>query len=227
MYHRGECVNSVGIRDALQQFLEFLGHTPLMLVGHNIRRFDCYVLLNAFRACGMFEQLVAAPISGFVDTLPLLRKRRRHFMSHKLCALHLDYFGETFKAHDAREDAHALQKIINKAHVPHQELTKHSFSLRWFVKFETYKTNKDKHLATWKTVMKRKVVTQFMAWKASGSGLGYDVVMQVYAYSGEAGVKRLLQQRTANRKPRVTERKGITQKICRHLHKELQRSRFH
>ncbi|XP_076102946.1 uncharacterized protein LOC143072050 [Mytilus galloprovincialis] len=73
MFHQGKVVESSTISTALDGFLEFLkaaGHN-IYLTGHNIKTFDCHILINTLKSVGKTEELKKC-VEGFVDTRLLL-----------------------------------------------------------------------------------------------------------------------------------------------------------
>ena len=223
MYHRGNPVKSVGIGEALNLFLEFLGDWPVVVVGHNIKAFDCLILLNAARGCDMVDRLHNA-VHGFVDTLPLFRQVNKRLKSHSLGHLHEHYLGRNYDSHDAREDARALQEIVDKAEITRVTLSRHSFTLAYIIEVQGFREKTEKLLQTWRPLLEEKVVSEYIAKKAASSGLSFDDVRRAFAEGKEAGAKRVLQQLTpAEEKARVTDRRNILDSICRYLRRETER----
>ena len=70
---------------------------------------------------------------------------------------------------------------------------------------------------TWAPLVAKEVVSQDMADKASEGGLSFDDVRRAFARDGEDGARRVLQERTAEGKARVTDRRNSLDSICRHL----------
>nr|KAG5704822.1 hypothetical protein BaRGS_015205 [Batillaria attramentaria] len=114
MCHRGAPVLSLPLKEALERFLDFLGAEPVVLFGHNCKRFDCPVLFNAAKACGRLEDL-QKKVAGFVDTLPLFREGHRGLKSYKQELLYEHYFQESYSSHDAAADALALERLVKAA----------------------------------------------------------------------------------------------------------------
>ena len=227
MYHRGNPVESVGIREALNLFLDFLGDRPVVVVGHNIKAFDCPILLNAARACGSdtVDRLQDA-VHGFVDTLPLFRQVNKRLKSHSLGHLHEHYLGRNHDSHDAREDARALQEIVDKAKITRETLSRHSFTLTYITEVQGFHEKTERLLQTWRPLVEEKVVSENIAKKAASSGLSFDDVRRAFAEGKEVGAKRVLQQPTpAEGKARVTDRRNILDSICRYLRRETERQR--
>ncbi|XP_053346834.1 three prime repair exonuclease 4 [Clarias gariepinus] len=124
-------VLTISLKEALVSFITFLrmfGH-PL-LVGHNIRRFDCLVLtrvLDEFDLKAAFQ----AEIMGFVDSLPLARQLLKDsgINSFKQENLVKNVLGISYVAHDALSDVQALQKVYWALRPTASQIQQHMFSL--------------------------------------------------------------------------------------------------
>lgn len=114
LFHHRKPVLTNSLQEALVSFMTFLRMfgRPL-LVGHNIRRFDCPVLA---RALDEFDLKVAfqAGIMGFLDSLPLTRQllKDSEVKSFKQENLVKTVLGDSYAAHDALADVQALQKLF-------------------------------------------------------------------------------------------------------------------
>ncbi|XP_076445543.1 DNA polymerase III PolC-type-like [Babylonia areolata] len=137
MYHHGDAVESLTITRALEAFIAFLGEEPVVLIGHNIKTFDCPRLLNALTACGLVERFGRA-VHGFVDTLPLFREICPRAANHRQPTLVRHYLGKEYPAHDAREDVKALQQVVDRARPGHDVFTRHSFTLEHIIELQQY-----------------------------------------------------------------------------------------
>lgn len=101
-----------------------------LLVGHNIRRFDCLVLarvLDEFDLKATFQ----AGIVGFLDSLPLTRQLLKDsgICSFKQENLIKTVLGISYAAHDALGDVQALQKLYWALRPTASQIQKHIFSL--------------------------------------------------------------------------------------------------
>lgn len=129
LHHRPVLTNS--LKEALVSFITFLRMfgRPL-LVGHNIRRFDCLVLarvLDEFDLKAAFH----AGILGFLDSLPLTRQLLKDsgVYSFKQENLVKTVLGVSYVAHDALGDAQALQKLYWALRPTASQIQQHTFSL--------------------------------------------------------------------------------------------------
>lgn len=103
--------------DDLLSHLDTIQH-PCVLVGHNSAKFDIPRLMYQLRFCE--RQLCRAldmPLY-FGDSLAALRKVSWLNKSKALGSVYQDITGKTFDAHDALEDATALQVIMEDQVVP-------------------------------------------------------------------------------------------------------------
>ncbi|NP_001373584.1 three prime repair exonuclease 4 isoform X1 [Danio rerio] len=128
--HRRPLLTS-SLKEALLSFISFLRMLdhPLLL-GHNIRRFDCPVLaraLDEFSLRSHFQR----EVSGFVDTLPLARQllKDHGLQSFKQESLVKNLLGVSYAAHNALEDVQALQKLYWKLKPSANQIQQHTFTL--------------------------------------------------------------------------------------------------
>ncbi|MBN3307851.1 PML protein, partial [Amia calva] len=119
------------LREALTSFLAFLHmfHKPL-LAGHNIRRFDCPVLLRALDEVHLRGEFKHT-ISGFLDTLLLARELLKDtsiqsFRQENLVKMIL---GTSYQAHNALEDVKALQRLCCAWMPTSEQVLRHTFTL--------------------------------------------------------------------------------------------------
>ncbi len=100
----------------MDQFLEFLRRqeAPVVLVGHNIKKFDWPFLRKAADVCGLLDSLVQLAPSC-LDTLLLFRETHKGLDSYKQEKLYADFVKGTYDAHDAMGDVCALQRLLPHA----------------------------------------------------------------------------------------------------------------
>lgn len=131
LYLHRQPVLTNSLREVLVSFIAFLQMLgrPLV-VGHNIRRFDCVLLARALDEFGLraeFESLV----SGYVDTLPLSREVLKDYglESFRQENLVRELLGVSYKAHDALEDVRALQALYDVLRPKPEVICRHRFTL--------------------------------------------------------------------------------------------------
>lgn len=58
LYHSEKKVNAISISSALESFLSFIEKQAcVILVGHNIKSFDVYVLFHALESCSLLDRM--------------------------------------------------------------------------------------------------------------------------------------------------------------------------
>ncbi len=129
LHHRPVLTSS--LREALVSFITFLRMLGRpVLVGHNIRRFDCHVLARALDEFSLRSDF-QKEVSGFVDTLPLARQllKESGLQSFKQENLVKTLLGVSYAAHNALEDVQALQKLYWALKPTANQIHQHMFSL--------------------------------------------------------------------------------------------------
>ncbi|KAF6717696.1 hypothetical protein FQA47_017912 [Oryzias melastigma] len=100
------------------------------LVCHNIRHFDCPLLVRALDRLELREQF-GSSVSACVDTLPLAREvlSGRNLQSFSQEKLVRELLGVNYKAHDALEDVRALQMLYTVIQPTAEQVRRHTFTL--------------------------------------------------------------------------------------------------
>lgn len=131
LYLHRRLVLTNSLREVLLSFIAFLqmAGRPLV-VGHNIRRFDCPLLardLDRLELRAEFE----SSVSGCVDTLPLSREmlRERGLTSFRQEHLVREVLGLDYGAHDALQDVRALQRLYLELQPTVELVRRHKFSM--------------------------------------------------------------------------------------------------
>ncbi|KAL6106355.1 uncharacterized protein ACO6RY_10247 [Pungitius sinensis] len=131
LYLRCRPVPTNSLREVLVSFIAFLRMLgrPLVL-GHNIRRFDCPLLARALDQLDLGAQFRSA-VSGCVDTLPLAREtlRDRGLRSFRQTDLVRELLGADYEAHDALQDVRALQALYGALRPAAESIRRHGFTL--------------------------------------------------------------------------------------------------
>ena len=90
---------------------------PVVLSGHNIKSFDCPLLMNALESTGKTAEILQC-ISGFLNTKKLLfRNAFSGLSSYSLSELITYVTGSDYGAHDALEDVLALQRLVKDSDI--------------------------------------------------------------------------------------------------------------
>ncbi|KAE8296787.1 hypothetical protein D5F01_LYC05551 [Larimichthys crocea] len=131
LYLHRQLVLTNSLREVLVSFIAFLQMLgrPLV-VGHNIRRFDCPLLARALDELDLRAEFESS-VSGCVDTLPLAREmlKGQCLKSFRQENLVRELLGVNYKAHDALEDVRALQALYGVLQPTPELICKHKFTL--------------------------------------------------------------------------------------------------
>ncbi|XP_074534114.1 protein PML-like [Halichoeres trimaculatus] len=131
LYLHRQLVLTNSLREVLVSFIAFLQMLGRPLViGHNIRRFDCRLLARALDELDLRAEFDSS-VSGCVDTLPLAREilKDRGLQSFRQENLVRELLGVDYKAHDALEDVRALQALYNVLKPTPELISQHRFTL--------------------------------------------------------------------------------------------------
>ncbi|XP_054476680.1 protein PML-like [Anoplopoma fimbria] len=131
LYLHRQLVLTNSLREVLVSFIAFLRMLgrPLVL-GHNIRRFDCRLLVRALDELDLRVEFESA-VSGYIDTLPLSRELLKDsgIQSFRQTNLVAELLGVDYKAHDALEDVRALQALYSVLQPTAELIHRHRFTL--------------------------------------------------------------------------------------------------
>ncbi|XP_025113123.1 uncharacterized protein LOC112575461 [Pomacea canaliculata] len=216
LYLNGQPVDAVNIRQALSEFLEFLGDEAVTLFAHNCKLFDAPVLFNAMEACAMLAEF-ERKVTGFVDTLPLFRAIYPGLSSYSQKSLYEHFFHESYAAHEAMSDVTALKRLLDLGFVTGDAICLHSFGLDYVRQVVTRRRETYKNLQSWKPMIAFGSVSLNMAKRAAKSGLRVHHLRLAYRLSGHAGVSNVLQQPTADGTARVTSTPKFLQTISSYI----------
>ena len=134
LFHHDRKKQAIPIKQCLEEFLAWLerlaGNGKVTLVGHNSKQFDAPRFVRAVKGNGLLPRLMQV-VHRFADTLPLFRELYRGELTRfNLPALVKSLMnGEAYGAHNAREDAKVLAKLVEKVGVTEVQLDQFSFSL--------------------------------------------------------------------------------------------------
>lgn len=224
LHHRP--LHVVPLREALVEFLEWLkGFGRCLLVGHNSKSFDAPRLLLQLDKKGLAETFCHT-VLGFLDTLPYFRETRPHLPNHRQETLAKELLKVKYNAHRALDDVKILQSLVQKF-ADHAALANHGFSATWVYQTMKYELQKQKNLATFAMLEKKKVISKGMCEKMAGSGLReYDFrVAHARAASrgeqGRDGIIKLLTEKDNEGKIRVTNQVKVLEHLAEFYDREL------
>ena len=210
LFKENQPVETVSLGEALQEFLAFLvgsqqKESYTVLIGHNSSTFDTPILLR--KSDTNFHCRLKDLNVYFADSHILVKDllKEKHpalqLPSGQLCksnqsSLYSHLFNENFEAHDALEDAVALQKIIFKSPL---QLSKEkivncsaAISVSQAVDNLSYLDRRHELLQTFNGKLfdptENNGITQSMAQNIAGSGLSYSNLRDLYIKSGSKGL---------------------------------------
>ncbi|XP_061190461.1 uncharacterized protein LOC133198381 [Saccostrea echinata] len=204
MYKNGHEVQCMRTPDAVNNFIHWLGKFgKVLLVAHNAK-FDSRVLVHVLSSIGISA---SEHISGFVDTLSLLRELYPGRKSYKQVDLLKDLCVTHYDAHDAKSDALALQTLLLSLSVSCQIMMKHSFSIDNSVGNVVDNLNflmmKMRNMQSLQNLIDNKILSKFTVNKIAETALHFQHILLAYQRDKENGVRTQLSEKTAG-KPRVT-----------------------
>ena len=212
-------VLAITVSQALREFFYFIGDSPILLSGHNIKTFDCHVLLNAVKACGMLGML-EAKVAGFLDTLAVFRSLTTP--PYKQEKLYERFIGGKYEAHNADEDVKALQKITDKINPSQEDKRRNTFNIKYISDVQAFKRNAAHNMIGWKPLIDKNVISKSLARKAAESGLRPEHLEFSFETGGEDAVYSVLSQTiSSNPIPRVTNNREISRRLADYWENKL------
>ncbi|XP_069789129.1 calcineurin-binding protein cabin-1-like isoform X3 [Narcine bancroftii] len=180
LYLRGEPQSASNIRDTMEAFLQFLQSLDApLLVGHNIWKFDCPVLLRLWDELSMKDQFVSC-ISGFLDTLWLAKEvvPRSKVNSYRQTELVKVFLNKDYKAHNALEDAKILQELYSVLKFTPEQKKSSQFSI---CQLECQ--------MSLLPLLKEKIIFSQLADKLAMQSVRLEQLQSAYQEGGDAGLK--------------------------------------
>ena len=201
MFCRNKEVNAVNISDGLDAFLNFLStfQTKVILVGHNIKSYDCHLLLNALESCNR-TNFVSQHVEGFVDTKILFKICDSSLKCYTQESLFKHFVSSEYNVHDALEDVLALQKLIRHLDIDVSACIFSDVSFTFLNAFECWKYCSEvrKNVPTLNDLISKHVVSKGMANKIAGSGLNFSCLKLAYTRNPHDGIYNLLSEKVRN-----------------------------
>ncbi|XP_061177423.1 uncharacterized protein LOC133186204 [Saccostrea echinata] len=223
MYHNGMPVPAESIHEVLRGFISFLDNLPSdqqkILVGHNIKSYDCLVLMHALRSCGMVDDFHQQVI-GYMETRKLFRLSFPSQKSFSQINLSRALLGEnfTYAAHDAMEDVRTLKKLVLLPSVSSSDKELCEFSTTYITESINHNTRVKANLPTLQVLINQKVLTAAMARKIAGSNLTFHHLEVVFRRNGQEGLLTLLSE-TVSGRVRVSKSKKLITSLCDYFSK--------
>jgi hypothetical protein len=185
-----------------------------ILVGHNIKTYDCLVLTNALQNCDLLTNF-HAEVAGYMDTLKLFKVSCPNLKSYSQVNLSKSLLGSDFQyaAHDAMEDVKTLKQLVNLPSVTSESKTLCGFSTDYVLKSVSHNCRVKYNIPSLQIIISRKVISASMGRKIAGSGLNFAHLKTVYRRSGEDGIFSLLSE-SVDGQTRVTKSRKVVEGLC-------------
>ncbi|XP_062596799.1 uncharacterized protein LOC134258289 [Saccostrea cucullata] len=221
--YRGEPVDFVRVKSALEDFLEWLEKFPsIVMVAHNGRTFDFRVLCRAFHRCGLQERF-CSNVAAFCDSLTLFRQKYPKLDKYKQEFLAQHFCGHTYNAHNAVDDVVMLDEIIEAGLISVSDFKKHSYDTDCQFLQEEFNSCKSKNVASLRPLIGEKVMKSCTVENIAGSGLNLGHLRLIFKRSGEDGLVNVFSMKNSLGKPRVTSDKKVLgeciPKLCAYFSK--------
>ncbi len=206
----GQPVDAVFPEIGLKRFVEFIcSFNNPVLVGHNVKNFDCLVLHNKLdgELLARFQDKEVA----YVDTCDVFKDAFPGRESYKQCDLVMSLLKHSYDAHNALADVTALQELCGLVSI--DVMKKHAFSIDYIMKTMEYDDKVKANNATLSHLVISKACSKDMAKRIASSGLAYGHLKFQVRENGYDGLEALLKKQTSQDKPRVTKERRIIKKL--------------
>ncbi|XP_076109235.1 uncharacterized protein LOC143078171 [Mytilus galloprovincialis] len=193
MYHNGLLVPYKLPHEGLTDFLSYISEfkDKPILIGHNIKRFDCHVLFNTLFSLNMWNEF-SSQISCFIDSLNLFKQVVPGLASYSQSFLVNNLLGQEYESHNAVHDARLLLKLITDKGNISNYLDDLAFSPNYPDQYRLQLCN----LKTYSKVIKEKVISKAMALKAAKSNLKLCHLKMSIDKGGKMGLIALLSEKS-------------------------------
>ncbi|XP_046394798.1 uncharacterized protein LOC124163262 [Ischnura elegans] len=200
-----------------EKFISFLSsfESRVVLVGHNIVRFDAPRILSWLQKLDLSDDLLKS-VYGVTDSLKLISQGSCRKLE-ELASVYLQ--GEEWQriksgTHNAMIDCQLLDGLIRHFEISNEVLLTNSLSLQELNNRKLQAVRKAQKVATLQTL--GRVISSSMISKMATAGIDLEKLVEIFNISGTEGIRLLLGE-SINGKPRVTTRRRIIQAISEHL----------
>uniref|UniRef100_A0A8W8P2F2 Exonuclease domain-containing protein n=1 Tax=Magallana gigas TaxID=29159 RepID=A0A8W8P2F2_MAGGI len=212
MYCHGNEVNAVKLSAAADALLNFFMkfQSKVVLIGHNIKSFDCHLLLNALESCSKTDAFLHC-IAGFVDTRLLFKIFNPNLKSFSQESLFEQFVFSNYNAHDALEDVLALRTLVQTVDidVASVQFLSASFTFSNALGNYLYCLQIQQNLPSLGHLVDERVITKNMANKIAGSGLNLKFLQLAYSRNPSEGILNLFSEPIVSNRVRVTKSQKV------------------
>ena len=223
LLYKSKLVKAITLTECLQDFITFLKSLKkkVILVAHNGKVFDSRILVKAIIANNMLGELQSV-LTGFIDTLPMLKKLLPDRSSYKQEELVRGCLNKTYDAHNGLEDVKSLRDLLLHLKPQNSVLCSNSFCVEFVCESLQHHARMTTNFPSFKDMVSKKVLSKAMAQKIAGSGLNLQQIRLIHARGGYDGLHSVLsaKQRDQKNKCLVTASKKVLRTLSDHLAKE-------
>ena len=219
LYH-GDPVQTTPSDIVARDFLSFLSalESQVILVGHNIKRFDMPVILQWLRSHGIAKDLCNI-MYGLTDTMPLLKqgkvRAQDELAKTYLVGPEWDHAG----AHNAITDCILLEGLLHHFEITEDVLKEKAESLTVFLEGQARLVRERRNTPALQPLLQFGV-KDGMVKKMARHGITIEALQQEFKLHGPKGVAVSLGVQV-NGKPRVTTTKRIVQLVTSFIEQSL------
>ncbi|CAC5407518.1 unnamed protein product [Mytilus coruscus] len=171
LFHNGKPIRAINREAAFQSFVLWLSQYKLViLIGYNAKLFDSKRLILNIKNFTCFAEFKSI-VKGFVDSLPLFKKKFPGFPNYKQTTVYENVCGGQFDAHKAIGDVSALNCIIKNQTLVRKNSFLHSFSIESRMGQQKFDKETKRNEKTLEPVINEKLLTKSMARRVAKSGL--------------------------------------------------------
>ena len=212
LYYRGKPVKTLEASEVLKQFLDWCtAKGDVVLVAHNCRKFDAVRLLYQIRKHKLSDRLTC--VVGFADTLPYFKQfckqKELKWPNYKQVTIVQQLLRKPYNAHNAFEDAAALQEAVIKSGLSQTSILDYSFPTQAVTQSLIREAAKEANVHSFAPLTEGKFCSEAMVGKMAASGLHLDHVELAYQRDNEDGIRSLFTDKDSNGRVRVTSNKTV------------------
>ncbi|KAK0156865.1 hypothetical protein PV328_012193 [Microctonus aethiopoides] len=213
LLYLGNVVETVSLETAANQFLSFLKScsSQILIVGHNIIRFDAPIIIRFMEEQGLLESLCNLTF-GFTDTIPLIRQGKiaKQDALAKLYLTGPEWSSYHGTAHNALTDCLLLRGLLEHFSISDEVLKSKTLTTREFFQRRAVKEKQKINLPSLQPF--KTCVSTAMLNTMAKNGLTVEELKSEFKIHGKKGIEACLEVQI-NGKPRVTVNKKIIQSV--------------
>ncbi|XP_063436614.1 uncharacterized protein LOC134718045 [Mytilus trossulus] len=227
VFHQGTPVDSLSITKAMEDFIKGEGDI-IYLGGHNIKTFDCHVLINTLKCIGK-SNILNTHVQGFLDTRLLFKINNPELKSFSQINLLKTLLNCDYAAHDALQDRSDvkcdvtfLQKLMESSKIDYTDAKFSSATFTVPAAFHSFDQSASckLNLPTLLEFVDNKVLSIGMARRIAASNLNKASLLIAFSRGQENGLQQLFSEE-CGKEPRVTRSSKIIHAVSKYISEHL------